>query len=233
MQRTEAYRFAPALRGGQLNADPLGGRGDSIVTLFEYLAAAHTLILTFALTRALSGVAQASRPSRRSLLHLSWLGFIVSNCLFAFWAMWGYAEVEWTLFRFLGLLTVPVFMYVFSSIIVPPDPSAVESWTGYLLENRVPLFATGGALFIAIALSNQLIQGASPTHPLELCLYATVGVFGAGLASANARLHAALAFWPPLFFPTDPVPNGPSGSALPVGGIAPCRPTCRCSGRLP
>ena len=183
-----------------LNADPLGGRVDSIVTLFEYLAAAHTLILTFALTRALSGVAQAGRPVRRSLLHLSWLGFIVSNCLFAFWAMWGYGDVDWTLFRFLGLLTVPALMYVFSSIIIPPDPSAVESWSDYLFENRIPTFATGGALFIAIALSNQLIQGTSPTHPLELSLYVTVAVFGAGLASANARLHAVLAFWPPLFF---------------------------------
>ncbi len=183
-----------------LKPDPLGGKADSIVTLFEYLAAAHTLILTFALTRALSGLAQASRPSRRSLPHLSWLGFIISNCLFAFWAMWGYADVEWTLFRFLSLLTVPVFMYVFSSIIVPPDPSAIDSWADYFLETRIPLFATGGILFVAIVLSNQLIQGASPTHPLEFTLYATVGVFGVGLASASARVHAVLAIWPPLFF---------------------------------
>ena len=55
-------------------------------------------------------------------------------------------------------------------------------------------------MFVAIVLSNQLIQGASSTHPLEFTLYATVGVFGVGLASANARLHAALAFWPPVFF---------------------------------
>lgn len=170
------------------------------MTLFEYLAAAHTLILTFALTRALSGLAEAIRPSRRSLIHLSWLGFIISNCLFSFWAMWGYVDVEWTLFRFLGLLTVPAFMYIFSSIIVPSDPASVESWAGFLFEYRVPLFATGLILFIAIVLSNQLIQGTSPTHPLEFTLYATVGVFGAGLASANARLHAVLAFWPLVFF---------------------------------
>jgi len=170
------------------------------MTLFEYLAAAHTLLLTFALTRALSGVAQASRSSRRSLVHLSWLGFIVSHCFFAFWAMWGYAGVEWTLTSFLGLLTVPALMYVFSSIIVPPDPSAIESWRGYFFENRVPLFATGALLFASIVLSNQLIQGASPTHPLELTLYATFGVLATGVASANARLHDVLAFWPPLSF---------------------------------
>ena len=170
------------------------------MTLFEYLAAAHTLILTFALTRALSGIAQAIRASRRSALHLSWLGFIVSHCFFAFWAMWGYTEVEWTLTNFLGLLTVPALMYVFSSIIVPPDPSVIESWRDYFFENRAPLFVTGALLFAAIVLSNQLIQGTSPTHPLEFALYATVGVFATGIASANPRVHEVLAFWPPLSF---------------------------------
>jgi hypothetical protein len=170
------------------------------VTFFEYLAAAHTLVLTFALSRALAGIAQALRPSRRSLVHLSWLGFIISNCLFAFWAMWGYTEVKWTLVRFLGLLSVPAFMYVFSSIIVPPDPPEVESWRTHFFENRVPLFVTGALLFISIVLSNQILQGASPTHPLQFTLYATIGVFAVGLTSSNARLHSALAVWPLLFF---------------------------------
>ncbi|MCP5058931.1 MAG: hypothetical protein GY937_19690 [bacterium] len=170
------------------------------MTLFEYLAAAHTLILTFALTRALSGVALAIRPLRRSPLHLSWLGFIISNCLFAFWAMWGYTDVEWTLVRFIGLLTVPALMYVFSSIVIPQNPSAIESWRDYFFEYRVPLFATGALLFMAIAFSNQFIQGVSPTHALEIILYATIGVFSIGVGSSSARVHTALAFWPPVFF---------------------------------
>jgi hypothetical protein len=81
-----------------------------------------------------------------------------------------------------------------------PDPSAVDSWTDYFFETRIPVFATGGILFVAIVLSNQLTQGASPTHPLEFTLYATVGVFGVGLACASARVHAMLAIWPLLFF---------------------------------
>jgi hypothetical protein len=169
---------------------------ESRVTLFEYLAAAHTLILTFALTRALSGVALAVKPQCSSLMHVSWLGFIVSNCLFAFWAMWGYMDVEWTLVRFMGLLTVPTLMYIFSSIIIPPGPSVVESWRDHLFETRIPLFATGALTFAAIVLSNQFIQGASPTHSLEIILYATIGVFLLGVFSANPRVHAVLAFWP-------------------------------------
>jgi hypothetical protein len=170
------------------------------VTFFEYLAAAHTLLLTFALTRALSGVALAIKPARRDLLHLSWLAFGISHCLFAFWAMWGYSEVEWTLVKFVGLLTVPVLIYVFSSILIPSDPAAIDSWRAYFCENRISLFSTGALLFVSIAMSNQFIQGASPTHFLELVLYATIAVFAIGALSASSRLHAMLALWPPLSF---------------------------------
>ena len=114
--------------------------------------------------------------------------------------MWGYAEVEWTLTSFLGLLAVPALMYVFSSVIIPHAPSAIESWQDYFFESRVPLFATGALIFSAIALSNQLIQGASPTHPLEFTLYATVAVFATGLASADSRVHKVLAVCPLVSF---------------------------------
>ena len=170
------------------------------MTLFEYLAAGHTLILTFALTRALSGVAVAIEASRRSWLHLSWLGFVVSNSLFTFWAMWGYIEVEWTLIRFMGLLTVPIFVYIFSSIIIPQNISDIESWRLYFFEHRISIFVTGALWFTAIVFSNQLIQGSSPLHWLQITLYITIGVFILGIATANERMHAVLALWPPLFF---------------------------------
>ena len=114
------------------------------MTLFEYLAAGHTLILTFALTRVLSGIAVAVDSSRRSWLHLSWLGFVVSNVLFTFWAMWGYQQVEWTLMRFMGLLLVPIFVFMFSSILVPQNIGAIESWEHYYFKNRVQIFVPSG-----------------------------------------------------------------------------------------
>ena len=170
------------------------------MTLFEYLAAGHTLILTFALTRVLSGVAVSIEATRRSWLHLSWLGFVVANALFTFWAMWGYIEVEWTLVRFMGLLAVPIFVYIFSSIIVPQNLSEIDSCRRYYFEKRKTVFVAGILWFAAIVLSNQLIQGSSPLHPLQITLYATIGIFIIGAATDNERVHAVLALWPPLFF---------------------------------
>ena len=170
------------------------------MTLFEYLAAGHTLILTFALTRVLSGVAVSVEACRRSWLHLSWLGFVVANSLFTFWAMWGYIEVEWTLIRFMGLLSVPIFVYIFSSIIVPQNLSEIDSCRNYFFDKRISIFVTGALWFIAIVLSNQLIQGTSPLHWLQITLYATIGVFVIGAATANERIHGILALWPPIFF---------------------------------
>ena len=192
---SSAGHGGPAL---QLNAKTLGGR----IHRDPSSSISPPLIRSFSRSRLLaflSGVAQAIGP-RRSLLHLSWLGFGVSHCFFAFWAMWGYQEVDWTLTSFLGLLTVPALIYVFSSIVVPPDPSTIESWHDYFFEIRSSLFAAGALAFVAIILSNQLIQGTSPTHPLEFTLYATVVAFAIGLVSDSVRVHAALAFWPPLSF---------------------------------
>jgi hypothetical protein len=86
------------------------------MTHFEYVAAAHTLILTFAAARVLGGVANALQPRRLYWVHLSWVGLAVLFCLTSFWVFWGYREVEWTLPRLILLLAAPGLIYVFRSI---------------------------------------------------------------------------------------------------------------------
>jgi dolichyl-phosphate-mannose--protein O-mannosyl transferase len=170
------------------------------MTLFEYLSAAHTLILTFALTRALSGAADAIRPGRRYWVHLSWLGLGVAFCLFAFWALWSYVAVEWTINRFIGLLAVPALIYVYSSIVIPSDPSSVESWRKYYFEKRLPLFGTGVLLMAAIIYSNQFILGVAPMQSSQVTLYGALAMFSIGLFATSPRLHAVLAIGPVIFF---------------------------------
>jgi len=170
------------------------------LTLFEYLAAAHTLILTFALTRVLSGAADAIRPGRRYWVHLSWLALGASFCLFAFWALWSYVEVEWTINRFIGLLAVPALMYVYSSIVIPSDPSSIESWRDYFFEKRLPLFGTGVLLMAAIIYSNQFILGVAPMQSSQFSLYGALAMFSIGLFAPSPRLHAVLAIGPVIFF---------------------------------
>ena len=170
------------------------------MTLFEYLTAAHTLILTLAVIRALSGVADAATPGRRYWVHLSWLGLVVALCLTAFWAFWSYIDVEWTMPRFVGALAAPALIYVYSSILVPPDPSAVESWRDYFFMKRVPLFATLILLGAAIVYSNQVILDVPPMHSSQLGSYTGLAILSIGLASARPLVHAVLALGPPLLF---------------------------------
>lgn len=63
----------------------IGGGAES-VTLFEHLDAGYTLIVSFAVIRALSGFPHALRKGRRYWVHVSWLAMAVFSCLGIFWA---------------------------------------------------------------------------------------------------------------------------------------------------
>ncbi len=102
--------------------------------------------------------------------------------------------------QFVGALAAPALIYVYSSILVPPDPSAVESWRDYFFMKRVPLFATLILVGAAIVYSNQVILDVPPMHPSQLGLYTGLAILSIGLASARPLVHAVLALGPPLLF---------------------------------
>ena len=163
------------------------------MTLFEYLAAGYVLMLSLAVLRAISGVPHAVRPFRRYWIHVVWLLVALGWCLTAFWAFWPYRHVDWTLLRFLNLLAIPALLYVFISLLVPPDPTVVTSWRDYFVEVRIPLFVTGALFMVAVITSNQFTLGVSSLHLSQLGNYFNFGMFIAGLAFASPRVHAFLA----------------------------------------
>ncbi len=97
------------------------------MTLFEYLAIAYSLVLSFAVLRTASGLPHALASGRRHWVRAAWTFIILAVCLFVFWAFWSYREVEWTLWRFALVLGNPILVFVSASIIVPPEPAAVHS----------------------------------------------------------------------------------------------------------
>ena len=167
------------------------------MTLFEYLAAGYILMLSFAVLRAMSGVPYAVQTSRRYWVHTLWLVAGLAFCLVAFWAFWPYREVEWTIFKFTNTLAIPALLYAHTSVLVPPDPSAVDSWRDYFFAVRLPLFATGTAFMAMVTVSNQLTLGVAPLHPSQLGNYLLVGMYAAGLFSAKPKVHVVLAVVPP------------------------------------
>ena len=163
------------------------------MTLFEYLAAGYVLMLSFAVLRAVSGIPYALRSTSRYWVHVVYLSVALANCLVGFWAFWFYRDVEWTFFRFVGTLAIPVLTYVHVSLLVPPDPSTVASWRDHFFDVRIPLFTSGVANFVAVAISNQSVLGIPALDPAEWTVYAAIAIFTLGLTSARASLHAALA----------------------------------------
>ena len=168
------------------------------MTHFEYIATAHTLILTFAAARFLGGVAHAVDPRRIYWVHLSWLGLAIMFSLIAFWVFWSYRDVEWTLPRLIVALAPPALIYVFLALLVPNNASEVSSWREHFFRIRVPLFASGVLMVASICLSNQVFLDISPAHEGQVALYALLAIFAIGAISAKPRLHTVLAFAPPL-----------------------------------
>ena len=155
------------------------------------MAAGHTLILTFAVLRALSGFPHAVTRPGLYWVHAMWLALALVQCLVSFWAFWSYREVEWTLFRFMGALEIPALIFVYNSILVPSDPAAVASWRDYFFRVRIPLFATGALLLISVTISNYLVLG-TLRHPVILSDLGFLTINVVGLASANTNLHSLL-----------------------------------------
>lgn len=170
------------------------------MTHFEYVAAAHTLILTFAAARILGGVSYVLMGERRYWVHISWTVLAILFCLTSFWVFWDYRAVEWTLVRLILLLAAPALIYVFSAIAIPADAGEVGSWRDYFFEVRERLFISGAVMIVAILLSNQMLAGVSPLHASQLPLYAMLAVFVLGAVFDDERLHAMFAIVPPLNF---------------------------------
>ena len=163
------------------------------MTLFEYLAAGYVLILSFAVVRGISGVPYALRSSSRYGVHFVHLSNVLINCLVSFWVFWFFRDVEWTFYRFVVTILVPILLYVHVSLLVPQDPSTVSSWREHFFSARIPIFASGAAYFIAVAVCHQAVLGIPALHPYEWPLYAAVAIYGVGLTSPKPSLHAGLA----------------------------------------
>jgi hypothetical protein len=168
------------------------------MTNFEYIAGANTLILSFAVVRLLAGIPEAIRPERRYWVHTMWLMLGLVFCLIGFWVFLSYRAIEWTLPRFMGVLVAPALIYIYSSLLAPTDPSSVVSWRDHFFRIRPYVFATGVLTMTQVLISNHLFLGVPLVGGAAWTSNVLLMVFAAGYISANPRLHAIIAFIPPI-----------------------------------
>ena len=77
------------------------------MTLFEYLAIAYSLVISFAVVRAASVLPHVLSRERIYWIHTFWVLANLVTCLVIFWNFWSFREVAWTLGRFSLVLALP------------------------------------------------------------------------------------------------------------------------------
>jgi hypothetical protein len=131
-------------------------------------------------------------------VHVSWLSCAIAFCLIGFWTFWSYRELDWTLPLLIGALAATTLIYVFTSLVAPPEPFAVASWRDYFFGVRIPLLGTGVLCVGAVLSSNQALLGVSAFQLASLGPWTLLAICAIGASSSKPRLHTVLAFGPPI-----------------------------------
>ena len=163
------------------------------MTLFEYLAAALTLVLSLAVVRLVAGLPSAILPDRRYWVHLVAVASLFLAVVGGFWAFWSYREVDWTFPRFLLVLTGPVLVHFLAATIIPGSPDDVESWREFYYSIRPRYFIAWVVYALWLICTSILVLDMPLIHPARF-VSLWVLVFGAvGASSSSPRVHAGLA----------------------------------------
>ena len=78
-----------------------------MMTLFEYLAIAYSLVFSFAALRLVAGLPHAIDASRRYFVHVGHVYIVLFATVGTFWTLWSVRDLEWTFARFLLQLAGP------------------------------------------------------------------------------------------------------------------------------
>ncbi len=163
------------------------------MTLFEYLAIAFSLVLSFAAMRILAGLPHVIAPDRRYWVHIVFVLCTLMVTAVGFWNMWNFRVVEWTLARFLLLLGVPASLYFVACVLVPERAAEVESWRDHYFETRRRYFVGLIIAVSTITLSLFFLLGLPLLDPRRFPQYAG-GLIGiVGFLTPDERVHRALA----------------------------------------
>ncbi len=163
------------------------------MTLFEYIAIAYCLILSFAVARASSVIPHALAEGRRYWVHATWVFANLCCSLVAFWNFWSFRDVEWTLGGLVLALATPTSLLVVASVLAPDEPSRVESWREYYYSVRVRIFSCGLAWVAAMTLTTTLLLEMGLLHPARIVQVIMLIYFGVGILSDRPRVHETLA----------------------------------------
>lgn len=163
------------------------------MSLFEYLAIAFSLVFSFAAMRLVSGLPHALDSGRRYWVHLVLVFLQLLAITGVFWIFWSYRDVEWSFPRFLLALASPAILYFNACTLIPEAPASVESWRAYYFSTRKRYFVAVCFWALAVGAASSVILRMPLTHPARALQGVAFALGVLGAASANPRVHAAIA----------------------------------------
>jgi hypothetical protein len=163
------------------------------LTLFEYLAIAFSLLLSFTALRLVGGLAHTLSGTSRYWVHATQNAAALLMVTLVFWAFWSYREVQWTYPKFLLALSGPCALYFLATTLIPDDPSTVKSWREYYFSVRIRLFVALGLGAVLTAMLSTVVLEMPITHPARIGQITLLAIAVVGIASKHHRVHATLA----------------------------------------
>jgi len=162
------------------------------MTLFEYLAIAYTLLISFAVSRVLTGLSAALSSERRYWIHLAYVVWILGSSLMVFWSFWFYRDVDWSLPRFMLRLMNPALLLILATQIMPANVSESISWRDHFFGIRRALCATASIWLCTTSFTSYFLREIPLTHPSRLFMGLSLVSFLAGVISSKPIVHGAI-----------------------------------------
>ena len=164
------------------------------MTLFEYVAAAYTLLLSFAVARITAGLPYSIVKGRRYWVHLVMIGGLLFSIAMLFWNFWSHHDdADWTFPRFLLSLAPAIITQFMAATIIPSSSDEVESWEEFYYSIRKRYFSAWIGLGLVLAFSATVFWDIPLMHPAWGGPPLLIAWGAVGLSSSNPRVHARLA----------------------------------------
>lgn len=167
------------------------------MTLFEYLAVAVSIVLSFGAVRLLDGLPYALSREHRYWPHTIWMINLLWLHIQFWWVFWSYSRVtSWSYAQFLLAVAGPGLLYSLANTGLSSSPSAVTSWEAHFYGIRQRFFLLFACLYFVLGLSGWLILEVPFFDPLRIVQASVIVVSLVGARWATPAVHWVLA---PLF----------------------------------
>ena len=165
------------------------------MTLFEYLAIAFSLVLSFAALRLVAGLPYAAQADRRYWVHLVFVFSHLFIIVGAFWNFWSFRDAAWTLPTFFLMLTSTGLIYFIACTLIPEQASTIDSWRTYYYAVRRRFFIGLAAFAIAGSVGDAVVLELPWLHPARVPALMCMATGLLGSSFSSTQLHAGLALF--------------------------------------